>query len=305
MVLKGVHFLVTYKCLMECDHCFVWGSPFAEGTFKLSQIREILKEAEKLGTVEWVFFEGGEPFLYYPILIEGLREAAQKGFKTGIVTNTYWATSVEDALQWLLPIALIGIDDLSLSTDCYHSDRIDTEETKNAVKAAKQLSLPAGIISIEKTEKAEAEKQQITEVEGVKVGYSQIMFRGRAVSKLLEKAPSKPWTEFTKCTHEDLKNPGRVHLDPLGYVHICQGLCIGNAWKKPFSKIINSYDPLSYPVIRILLEKGPAGLVEEFHLPHEESYADACHICYNARIQLRSKFPELLAPDQMYGKGTE
>jgi hypothetical protein len=34
---------------------------------------------------------------------------------------------------------------------------------------------------------------------------------------------------------------------------------------------------------------------------HEESYADACHLCYQARCALRARFPEILTPDQMYG----
>ena len=27
MKLSGLHFLLTYRCVYECDHCFVWGSP--------------------------------------------------------------------------------------------------------------------------------------------------------------------------------------------------------------------------------------------------------------------------------------
>ncbi len=27
MKLTGLHLLLTYKCIYECDHCFVWGSP--------------------------------------------------------------------------------------------------------------------------------------------------------------------------------------------------------------------------------------------------------------------------------------
>jgi hypothetical protein len=42
-------------------------------------------------------------------------------------------------------------------------------------------------------------------------------------------------------------------------------------------------------------------LVREFELPHEEAYADACHLCYRARVALRPRLPETLAPDQMYG----
>jgi len=305
MNLTGIHFLLTYQCPYECDHCFVWGSPFAEGTFRLEQIRTILKEAKKLGTVNWVFFEGGEPFLYYPILVKALREAKGMGFKIGIVSNTYWATSVEDALEWLRPISQIGIDDLSLSADCYHHDRIDSDEDKNAIKAAKQLKLPVGIISIEQPEKTDPNSSRPASVEDVSVGYGQVRFRGRAVSKLLDKTSLKPWSEFTKCPYEDLSNPGRIHLDPFGYVHLCQGLCMGNAWKQPFSQIIRSYQPVSNPIVKILLAGGPSALVTEFNLPHEQGYADACHLCYNARLQLRARFPDVLAPDQMYGVGLE
>ena len=303
MNLKGIHFLLTYQCLKECDHCFVWSSPFAEGTFTLNQVKEILEEAKKLGTVEWVFFEGGEPFLYYPILVQALRQAKQMSFKTGIVTNTYWATSVEDALEWLRPIAEVGIDDLSFSSDCYHNDRVDNEEAKNALKAAKQLKLPAGVISIKQPEK-DAKEPVPMRLEGVDVGYSQVMFRGRAASKLVEKALFKPLSQLTECP-EQLKSPSRVHLDPLGYVHICQGLCMGNAWKQPLSEIVNSYEPDSHPIVRVLVQGGPAALVREFNLPHEQSYADACHLCYDARVQLRTKFQDVLAPGQMYGEGLE
>lgn len=46
-------------------------------------------------------------------------------------------------------------------------------------------------------------------------------------------------------------------------------------------------------------------LVARYGLPHEEAYVDACHLCYLAREGLRSRFPEFLAPDEMYGKLAE
>ena len=45
----------------------------------------------------------------------------------------------------------------------------------------------------------------------------------------------------------------------------------------------------------------PAALVTEYNRPHASTYADACHLFYEARSALRPRFPELLAPDQMYG----
>lgn len=43
-------------------------------------------------------------------------------------------------------------------------------------------------------------------------------------------------------------------------------------------------------------------LVEKFNLPHDEFYADACHLCYAARCLLRKKYPDVLGPDVMYGE---
>ena len=97
MKLASIHFLLSYRCTDECDHCFLWGSPKAKGTMTLAQIRDVLLQAKDLGTVRTVYFEGGEPFLFYPVLIQALREATALGFGTGIVSNCYWATSGEDS----------------------------------------------------------------------------------------------------------------------------------------------------------------------------------------------------------------
>lgn len=98
MKLIGLHLLLTYECNLECDHCFVWGSPWNSGTMTLDDIRTILKQARDLGTVESIYFEGGEPFLYYPLLVKGVDEAIELDFKARIVTNSYWANTLEDAL---------------------------------------------------------------------------------------------------------------------------------------------------------------------------------------------------------------
>ena len=56
------------------------------------------------------------------------------------------------------------------------------------------------------------------------------------------------------------------------------------------------------PIIEPLIRGGPAALVESFRLLPDESYADACHLCYSMRLMLREKHPDILNPDQMYGE---
>jgi len=296
MVLKGIHFLLTYQCTQECDHCFVWSSPKYLETMTLQQIRGLLQEAKKLKTVEWVWFEGGEPFLYYPVMLKSIKEAKALGFKVGALSNAYWATSQEDALEWLRPLAELGIADIGMSSDPYHGENLEAERVKNGVEAATKLGIHVGIM---------ATAQMPQKLTGLPGGVSELMYRGRAAKKLLKEASQKPWAEMTKCPHENLASPERVHVDPLGYVHVCQGLSIGNAWQRPFSEIIQSYDAFRHPIMKPLVEGGPVALVKKFDLPHKRTYADACHLCYEARLQLRAKFPEALTPGQMYGEGLE
>jgi MoaA/NifB/PqqE/SkfB family radical SAM enzyme len=74
-LLTGIHFILTYACNFECDHCFLYCSPKSQGTFTISQVASVLDEAQKIGTVEWIFYEGGEPFLFFPLLNESIKRA--------------------------------------------------------------------------------------------------------------------------------------------------------------------------------------------------------------------------------------
>jgi MoaA/NifB/PqqE/SkfB family radical SAM enzyme len=287
MNLTGLHLLLTYKCIFECDHCFVWGGPGQEGTMPLSTVDLALAQAKEIDGLRRIYFEGGEPFLFYPVLAAGVERAAGMGFEVGIVSNAYWATDREDALRWLRPFAG-RVGDLSISGDLYHGDEIVDGNVANAVAASEELGIPAAVITIAQPG------------EEAPPGTYCVRYRGRAASELAGRAEPKPAVSFTSCEHEELRDPGRLHLDPLGNLHVCQGISIGNIFEKSLRDVSAGYDPESHPVVAPLLEGGPAELARRYGLQPAESYADCCHMCDEARQALRERFPELLAPDQMY-----
>jgi hypothetical protein len=262
----------------------------------LETIREILKQGKDLATVKSIYFEGGEPFLYYAVLLKGVQEAAQMDFKVGIVSNAYWGTDENDAVECLRPFKGL-IQNLSVSSDLYHYSEKLSRQAQNASAAAQKLSIPVWIITIARLEETNA----MSVVGQLPPGESSVLHRGRAAEKLVARAAPQPWNQFTECPYEDLREPGRVHVDPLGKLHICQGISIGNLFRTPLKEICGAYDPDSHPIIGPLLEGGPVELIRRYGLPHEEAYADACHLCYEARRALRRRFPETLGPDQMYG----
>jgi MoaA/NifB/PqqE/SkfB family radical SAM enzyme len=294
--LSGLHLLLTYECNYECDHCFVWGGPSQTGTMTVDTIEHILGQAGALGTVEWIYFEGGEAFLYYPILHAGIHSAKESGFKVGIVSNAFWATTDTDAVEWLEPFAGL-VDDLSISSDAYHGSDAIPNHPEIARRVAKELGIPVDFISV-----AQPEAVDVGGVAGqLPAGESAVLFRGRAAEALASTIAAKPWEQFTECPWENLREPERVHVDPFGHLHICQGISIGNLLQRPLSEIMADYSADDHPIVGPLLAGGPAEIVRRYDLAHEDGYADHCHLCYKSRCALRQSFPEVLAPDQMYG----
>jgi MoaA/NifB/PqqE/SkfB family radical SAM enzyme len=262
----------------------------------LSQIRHILQQGKESRTVEWIYFEGGEPFLYYAALLKGVQEAAAMGFQVGVVSNGYWATGEEDALECLRPFAGL-IQDLSVSSDLYHWDEKLSRQAQYIRAAAERLGIPINVINIADVETINA----ASSFGQLPPGESEVMYRGRAAEKLAGRAAQWPWQGFVECPHEDLRDPGRIHVDPLGNLHVCHGITIGNIFDQSLNDICQTYVPETDPVVGPLLSGGPAELVRRYGLAHQENYADACHLCDAARRTLRTRFPDVLKPDQMYG----
>ena len=123
----------------------------------------------------------------------------------------------------------------------------------------------------------------------------------RLAANLTEGLPRRRWQEFRSCPHEELEHPSRVHVDPLGFVHLCQGIVLGNVWQRELVDIMCQYDPWEHPICGPLLGAGPAGLARAFRVKREATYVDECHCCYDLRRRLRRRLSQWLAPDQMYG----
>jgi hypothetical protein len=229
-------------------------------------------------------------------MLEGLKIAKRYGYKIGIVTNNYWATSEQDAKIWLKPIVNIGIDDLSISEDTFHQNDSSESSASMVKTAAKELGLNINSICIEKpTLSLPSEKK------GESVIGGGVLLKGRAVEKLVDGLATKPVEQLIECKYEELDNPKRVHIDCFGSVQVCQGISIGNLWEVPLSKIIKNYHAQDHPICGPLLEGGPYKLAVQSKIDSSKGFVDECHFCYTVRNQLLNKYPEQLTPLQVYG----
>lgn len=311
--LEGIHFLVTYRCTYACDHCFVWGSPAADGTMTLAQLTSVIDQGADLG-LTGVYFEGGEPTLAYPVVLAAAKRAREHDLDVGMVSNCFWATSLEDAKVWLAPFAEAGITDLSLSSYAYFVEGANEEHLRNAVLAAGELGIPAGVLEVG----APAD----IDVPGACSGdVGEVMYKGRAAVALAPAKASRPPETLVTCPFEDFTDPGRAHVGPDGELQLCQGISAGNVFAagddppapgrlaepRPdgLRAVLDAYDPHARPVIREILAGGPWALARAAgHTPERKLYADECHLCYEVRAALRraGRFPEVVAPGQCYAE---
>ena len=301
-MISQLHILLTYSCTKSCDHCFVYSSPEADpaGTFSLKQLKNVISEAKKMGSIEWFYFEGGEPFLFYPILMDAILLVKRERFKAGIVTNGYWATSEENTRYYLKELLEAGIDDLSVSDDCFHSCNESDHPSILIEKIGKELGVPISTLTLYKSDDIPNTTVEIKKGEPITGG--NIRLRGRAADTLTKNLPIIQSKLLGSCSHEELIDPIRVHLDAYGYVHICQGISIGNMWEKPLSEIMLNYDPYNHPIVSPLIKGGPLELAKAYQIPYEEKFVESCHMCYEIRKVLRSYHPEHLQPNQIYNE---
>ena len=299
-MITQIHIIATYMCTMSCEHCFVCGSPSSEGTFTPSQVSALLDQTGMLETVDTIYFDGGEPFLFYPVLLDGIRQARDRGYAVGVVTNGYFATSDENARFFIEPLKDLGIADLSISDDIFHYENRQENAARRAFAAAKDTGLPAAILALDSGGSGPDIRGSPREEKKGIITDGGIMFRGRAAAKLSQYAEMRDWREFTTCPYEDLENPSRLHVDAYGNLQICQGISIGNIWKRPLADLVRDYSPASHPICGPLIRGGPARLARDLGYTPPDTVADACHLCWLARKSCREKFLGILEPAQVY-----
>jgi hypothetical protein len=287
-MIKGIHILLTYTCTFQCDHCFLYSSPRSVGVFDVASLERLIDQATAVATVETICFEGGEPLLYLPQLLAGIRYAKKCGFKTGIVTNAYVARSLEDARLLLSMFEDAGLDSIAVSDDRLHFGDLQETPAKFLIEAADSIQWPVNSIAVN-----EPCAESPT---------GSVMFRGRAADRMTAGVPRRLWRVFDECPTENPREPGRVHIDPFGNVLFCQGISMGNAWETPLATLFANWDPATHPVCGPILDGGPAALATRYGAYDDETYVDACHLCFDVRRRLLDRFPRYLTPPAVYGR---
>lgn len=293
--LSNVGLMLTYKCTIACPHCIVKAGPNRKEEMRLEDALKWIDELKlfKNGYVVGVSLTGGEPFYNIEKLATIADYAIEKGFVVSVVTNAYWASSRDSALETLSKCRSINV--LSVSADVGHQQFIPLSNVRNAIWAAKKLGLIYDVVvttvSEDDKEYLEIRDELLDFVDADKIHMTITLPVGRA-SETLEEDSSIMSDEPSRAACSMASFPV---IFPNGDVIACIGppitlpaghpLHLGNLNNAPLDEIfsraekniilhaIRTFGPR---ILVALLEKGGYR-----HLLPKQYVQDAtCDVCY-------------------------
>jgi len=297
--------ILTYKCNALCRHCYFNAGPTRTEKMNRNDVLNYLDQATDLSTLRMISFTGGEPFLQPDLLREAVSYAVDRGFKTEVVTNCFWADSKETAETQLSSLARAGLDVINLSADDFHQEFIPFSYVKSGYEAAKSLGLKITILcTVARSSRLTAEKivsllgdrkiQIVGENTAPSVkGYAMAVETPFIPVGRGSQIPREEWA-FSRYTAGPCSHVLRdIAIDPSGRVLPCcsaagtiEALTLGDARREHLSRIIERGRERN--ALNVLAVRGPQELLERGEEAVED-YVNKCHLCYEVLSDLERR----------------
>ena len=293
--LSNVGLMLTYRCTIACPHCVVDAGPHRDESMPVERSLALIDQIRDYrdGRVRGLALTGGEPFSDLDNLAEVSAYGGAKGFIVSAVTNAFWATSRDAALEVLSSLPAIRM--LSISTDVYHQKMIPFEYVRNALAAARELDrfYNVAVCTDSKNDvgyqKIIRDLNSIGETDTLRI--SIIFPVGRAQRKAslfsYQLTPKPPRGACSMASSPVVFPNGDVVacIGPVLTLPPQQPMFLGNALEEPLSEIFDRAE--SNLVLHTIRVWGPQKLVallaEHGHgslLPDQYISDCACDICF-------------------------
>jgi organic radical activating enzyme len=322
MKVKVADFLLTFKCPSTCKHCSYKAGPERKGHMNPEDIESYLQILAEAQPIQSVGAHGGEPFLYYELLKGMIETANNLGIhRIWVITNGYWAKDKSEANKKLAELKKAGLTSITFSVDSFHQEYIPLEHAKNGIEIAAGLGFERVCVDAYFLDEPNIQTRfdniydQLTsqglenmEKLEVMINRRRVGFEGRAATELTKYVNEKIETPQGPCQIPfwiggNLENPEGIEIDYEGNVTLCPGICIGNTKTTPLKQILEQYDVTKHPILSIIEEEGPIGLMKlatSNGFIQQKNFVNECNLCYEMRRFLRPRFPQHLAPQMCY-----
>jgi hypothetical protein len=283
-------------------------------------LRQALEAVTVWKPTPQVHFTGGEPFLYFDLLVEGVQAAARLGIPRYVETSASWCTNEAEAVERFVALKQAGLQAVLVSCSPFHAERIPPVRAFRAVRAAVDVLgsdhvtvyLPQflRVVQLFDADRTTPLERYVEEfgLEGaceiLWQGYG-IISGGRSGYKVGHLVPRHPANAFAQADCAvDILYAHHSHFDLYGNFisGFCGGLTVGDWHDLP--QLLTDFRAGRYPPLtEVLVERGPHGLFEMAqeqygYEPLPDGYTAKCHLCVDVRRHLveTGDFAELRPP---------
>jgi len=131
--------MYSHQCNMTCKHCGILSSPHNKTKMPFEDALAYIDEAASIPRFKKVTFTGGEPMLFQDEHAALLARCKSHGLQARMVTNGFWASTVEKGLAVLSRMKDAGLTEINFSADEFHLEFGKAETLRNALECAHRL----------------------------------------------------------------------------------------------------------------------------------------------------------------------
>ena len=306
---QDVGIILSYRCHSGCKHClYNCGPQWEKEPMSAETLREALEAVTVWPRTPQVHLTGGEPFLFFDLLLEGARIATELGITCYVETSASWCIDEAEAVERFQALREAGLGAVLISCSPFHAERIPPIRTMRAIHAALKVFGPQRTIvylpdfiqivqrfDVERPTPLSRYEEEFGPERAGQIlwgGYG-LISGGRAGYQLGHLVPRYQAEAFVVHTcAQELLYAHHSHFDLYGnYISgFCGGLTVGGWYNLP--QLLADFQAGNYlPLIKVLIERGPYGLCEfaqqEYgYEPLPEGYTGKCHLCVDVRRHL-------------------
>lgn len=272
--IERIEFIMTYQCTGRCAHCSMGGSigtnpggcSHVDGDKSAGAVKW-LAEHYSVGSVMTF---GGEPLMYADDVCAIHKAAMDAGIpKRQMITNGYFSNDPARIKSVAEDLAAAGVNDVLISVDAFHQQRIPVEPVKEFAAAIKDAGVsarisPAWLVNREHVNPYNARTEELLAGFELPVGSgNDIFMAGNAIDNLADYYPAPRLDMADKCGSMPYTAPltdiGSISIAPNGDVEACS-FVIGNIYREHISDIVARYDPFADETMRAVMQGVPAML---------------------------------------------
>lgn len=148
MINMQLGIMITNRCTAFCPHCATSSSPEDKSLLQQKRVYSLIDEGYQLSKNQKRFsicFTGGEPFLYFDLLMKWVDYANKKKAIVSCVTNGFWATSKKETRDKISRLKNAGLSSIALSYDLFHSQYIPFDNIRRILIATQDYGIKIAI----------------------------------------------------------------------------------------------------------------------------------------------------------------